>query len=122
MGGDVSLQPVDILIDIRYGFNGKRAETCVYTNAKPEALDELLGNCILDEVCKFLGRDPNPLNESTDLYTVKVGYWFDGDCFAIESDTNNRGMNVGILMAVMGELRSEGGGCIPVKPLAERAQ
>lgn len=111
----MSLRPVDILIEIRYGFNDKRAESCVYTNARTEALDELLGNCVQDQM--FRGRDPRPLNESLDLYTVSIGYFLDDDCFSIESDTNNYGMDVGIIMAVMGELHDNK---ITVKELKER--
>jgi hypothetical protein len=34
----MNLRPVDLLIIIKYGFNERKDETCVYTNARPEAL------------------------------------------------------------------------------------
>lgn len=111
--GEVTLAAVDVLIVVKYDFTD-HANTCIYTNARTEALDELLVNCLQDEVYKFLGRDPAEPNMGLDVYTIKVGYFLDDDCFSIESDTNNRGFTVGILSAVLGTLSD-----IAVKPLSE---
>lgn len=110
----MGMRPVDALIVIKYGFNGRRSESCVYTNARPEALEELLDTWIQDQV--GTGRDPNPPNEALDLYTIDIGYFLDVDAFSTESDTSNRGLSTGIVMAVVRELRE---GTLSVKGLEE---
>jgi|SRR5579863_4638104 len=109
----MTMAPVDILMVLKVDFK-EPSNTSIYTNARPEALDELLGNCIQDEVCKFLGRDPATPNMDLDVYTVKIGYFLDDDSFSIESDTNNRGFTVGLIGAILGNLKNT-----PVKDLKE---
>ena len=115
----MGLKPIDVLLVVKYGFNAEREKSCVYTNANPDAVIELLDNWVQDQVGAGSGRDPSPLNEALDLYTIELGYFLADDCFATESDTGNRGMNVGIIMSVIGELRDK---TLPIKTLQERPQ
>lgn len=110
----MGMRPVDALIVIKYGFNERRNESCVYTNARSEALEELLDIWIQDQV--GTGRDPSPLNEALELYTIDIGYFLDVDAFSTESDTGNKGMNVGIVMTAFREIRD---GTLAVRTLEE---
>lgn len=100
---------VDILIKIGYSFSNPE-QTVIKTNARKEALDELLSNWVQDQM--FTGADPAEPAEK-DPYEIKIGLVLENDQFHTESDTGNRGLTCGIVMDVLRRLET-----IPVLPLS----
>lgn len=111
----MSKVPVDIMMQISYHFDDM-PKTCIYTNAKPEVLEELFSNWLQDQM---FAKDKPPHDPSTlverDVYTVKIGLILEDDSFCTESDTGNHAMTVGLVMDVLSRVKD-----ITVKSLSER--
>lgn len=107
----MSLAPVDVLIVVSFDVTDP-TKTCIFTNARTEALEELLSNWLQDQIGR--GSDGKPAMER-DVYTIEIGLFLDDDSFCTASDTGNKGLTAGIMMEVMRDLKT-----IPVKALAER--
>ena len=99
----------DILIEV--DFPWKDEEFTVRTNAKREALDELLVDWLRSQMGQ--GADESPIEEHP-VYKLKLGFRVSDDGFALESNCGNKGLEAGILGRVMA-LLSKGKGT--VKPL-----
>lgn len=104
---------VDVLVVISYLVSDP-GSSVIYTNARPEALEEVLSAWVQDQVGH--GRDPVPFIERSS-YTIKIGLDVSTDSFATASDTGNRGLTAGLVMEIMKML-----GSIAVRSLAERPQ
>jgi len=101
---------VDILTVIRYASN-EPDKTCIFTNAKKEALEEIISTWVQDQIGR--GRDSNePINR--DLYVIKIGLGLEDDSFATESNTGNKDLTCGIVMDVLCRLST-----LTVKGLSE---
>ncbi len=102
----MALSRPDVLIRIHYC--DKHPENVVImTNARTEALDELLSAFLQD--CMFgnmTGLPRGPLVER-DHYEVKIGYWLDGDGFSVESDAGDAYLTVGLTAHVLGSLAGD---------------
>jgi hypothetical protein len=109
------MMKVDIVVDIRYSFQ-EGVPTCIFTNARTDndTLDDILSTWIRGQIGR--GEDPSPPVER-DIYTVKLGLSLDDDTFCTESNTGNKGLTCGIVMGVLGDLKT-----IPIKTLAERPE
>ena len=110
---------VDVLIVISYNFEDV-SKSCIYTNAREEALEELLSNWVQDQMFRNEPPEPRKFDER-DVYTIKIGLVIEDDSFCTESDTGNKGLTVGIVMAVLGMLpRIPKIDFISIKTLRER--
>lgn len=107
----------DILIVVEYHMNDDEGKTHIRTNAKREALDELMDNWLQDRM--FMTRqedresgekDGEPVER--DFYTIKIGYGVEPEAFAHESDTGDRRTTLGIIRVVLEKL-----GELEVRPL-----
>lgn len=94
----------DILVTIKFNPD-KPQDTRVVTNAKPAVVEEILDDWVRAQM--GAGSDPSkPANR--EVYTVKIGLRLEDDAFATESDTNNKGLTCGIVMAVAKLLHEPG--------------
>lgn len=93
---------VDVVIVIVYNFEDA-SKSCIYTNARTDndAIEDILSSWIQNQIGQ--GADPSPRVER-DVYTVRIGLVIEDDSFCTESDTGNRGLTAGIVMAVLGML------------------
>lgn len=82
----------DIIIEVYFDMNKERA--VVKTNAKREALRELLGDWLYAQIGK--GEDSAPPNEK-DEFKIKIKLDLKTDTFTTESDTGNKGLTCGII-------------------------
>jgi hypothetical protein len=101
---------IDVLTIIKYN-NNEPTKTCIYTNARLEALEEVISNWLMDQV----GRSDvlsQPVERSE--YTIRIGLALQDDVFCTESDTGSKGLTVGIVMYVLTRLKD-----IAVRPLEE---
>jgi hypothetical protein len=89
---------VDIVIKISYSFNDPE-QTVIKTNARKEALEELLSNWVQDQISTG-ADDAQPADK--DPYEIKIGLILENDQFLTESDTGNRALTCGIVMDVLG--------------------
>lgn len=106
---------VDVLVEIHFDAKNEDPQsTTIYTNARLDngALEEIITTWIQDQMGR--GADPEKAVER-DLYKIKLGLVLDGDYFCTESDTGNKGLTCGIVMAVLKDLEK-----IPKKALSER--
>lgn len=90
----------DILLVLRHDYKDP-AKSCIYTNAKPEAVDEILENYLLDKIGSGRGKEASRDHEVRDLYTIKIGLCLEDDSFGTEADTGNWGLTVGIVMGFL---------------------
>lgn len=90
----------DITLDIFYDVNHPE-KTVIRTNAKKEALEEILEAWLQDQMGR--GKDESP-PEQRDLYRIMIGLNLDGDRFRVVSDTGNKGLTTGIVMDVFRNL------------------
>jgi|SRR5271155_5175254 len=102
---------VDVLIVIRHDVC-EPDKTCVYTNGRPEALEEILSAWLQNEMGR--GRDETPFARR-DVYTIEIGLVLENDSFFTKSDTGNKGLTCGIVMDALRNLKK-----FAVKPLSER--
>lgn len=91
----------DILIDIEFRISSPE-ETVIRTNAKEEALEELLTNWIFDQMNS--GKNDGVEAAGRDVYRIRIGLRIEDDAFACESDTGNFGLTVGIVSEVLNRL------------------
>lgn len=90
----------DIIIEIVYNLK-EPDKTEIKTNAKKEALEEILGAWLTDQVGK--GRDDRkPVKKEE--YRVVIGLNLNDDSFLTNSDTGNKGLTCGIVMSVFNRL------------------
>lgn len=90
----------DILIKIHY--NDKHPDDfVVMTNARVEALEELLTNWVLDCMFGKMAGLPSGAHVEREHYEVKIAYWLAGDGFSVESDTGDAGLTVGLALETM---------------------
>lgn len=99
----------DISIIINFNINDE-AKTTIKTNAKPEALEEILSDWIRDQA--GLGEDLRNPNVSG-VYEIQINLDLSGDIFTTSSDTGNDGLTAGIVQRVFGTLKE-----IEVLPLS----
>lgn len=83
----------DITLDIFYDVNFPE-KTVIRTNARKEALEEILEAWLQDQM--GAGSDPSPPAQR-DLYRIMIGLNLDGDRFRVVSDTGNKGLTAGIM-------------------------
>ncbi len=98
---------VDIVIEITSDMK-EPGRTVIRTNAKPEALEEILGAWLANQIGR--GKDLSP-PIARDAYIVTIGLIFEEDAFCTESDTGNKSLTAGIVMDVARRLAE-----IPVEP------
>ena len=93
----------DILIRIHY-CDKHPDDIVIMTNARTEALEELLGAFLQD--CMFGDMTGLPRGQHVERshYEVKIGYWLDSDGFSVESDTGDAALTVGLTAHVLGAL------------------
>lgn len=103
----------DIIIGFTFNFEKPEA-TIIYTNARTEALEELLTNWVQDQVGSGGGGDPPTEKDET---TITIGYFLSDDCFGTESDAGNKGLTVGVVIDMIPRLSQ-----LIVKPWSERPQ
>lgn len=102
---------VDVLVVIHHDVC-ERGRTCVYTNGRSEALEEILSAWLQNEMGR--GRDDAPFVERA-VYTIEIGLALEDDTFFTKSDTGNRGLTCGVVMDALRNLKK-----FAVKPLSER--
>lgn len=93
---------VDIVIKISASIKNPE-QTVIKTNARKEALDELLSNWLQDQI--GTGAD-NAEPADKDPYEITIGLILENDQFLTESDTGNRALTCGIVMDVLSRLSS----------------
>jgi hypothetical protein len=96
----------DIVMEIYYPLDTPK-EFRIKTNAKTEVVADLVGTYIQD-CCIGRGVDETPANEQ-DEYRIVIGLQLSDDSWGITSNTGNKGLTTGILMAVM-KMLDEGHG------------
>lgn len=110
---------VDVVIEIHFDLKNQ-ANTCIYTNAMPNVIDEILVSWVQDQMGRQV-RDESPATER-DVYTIKIGVRLEDDAFGHESDTGNHSLTVGIVANILSRL--EGGGPqgpqITIRDLSEK--
>jgi hypothetical protein len=92
----------DIVIDILYDMKTPE-RTVVKTNAKSEALDEIISTWL--QLQAGQGEDVRQANDR-DIYNIRIGLSLQGDVFSTSSDTGNDGLTCGIVMDVWQRLDS----------------
>ncbi len=106
---------VDVLVEIHFDAKDENPEkSCIYTNARLDngALEEIITGWIQDQIGR--GEDP-AIPVERDLYKIKIGLVIEDDSFCTESDTGNKGLTCGIVMAVLKDLER-----IPKRALSDR--
>ena len=91
----------DIMIEIRENIP-EPAKTVIRTNAKPEALEEILEAWLREQM--GAGADQSTPTER-EVYTVKLALDLSDDTFSVESDTGNESLTTGIVMRVFRDLK-----------------
>ncbi len=90
----------DIVVEIHYDLK-KPEQTIIKTNARKEALEEILEAWLLDQVGRGQdGRQP----ARRDVYLVRIGLDLSDDTFFTESDTGNSALTCGLIMDVLARL------------------
>lgn len=97
----MSFQP-DVLIKLDFDMEHPE-KSVIRTNARPEALEEILGAWIQDQMGR--GKDPSPPVERS-RYAITIGLRVADDAFATESDCGNKGLATGIVLDVFQRLGS----------------
>lgn len=90
----------DILIKISFNI-ADPDKTVIRTNARKEALEELLSAWVYDQMGR--GGD-NSTPEEKDIYQVVIGFEVAEDIFATTSDTGNKGLTAGLVMDTLRRL------------------
>jgi hypothetical protein len=98
----------DVLIEIRYRVrDGEAPEVRIRTNAKKEAIEELLGEWVTDRM--FMTHQP-PRNlgepEERAEYLIRIGYKLEPESWSVESDTGNDDLTIGIVIDTVSRLDS----------------
>lgn len=96
----------DIVIEIAFDMDAPHGSV-IRTNAKPEALEEILAAWLQDQVGR--GKDDRP-PARRDVYRIRIGLRIEDDAFGTESDTGNASLTCGIVMEVinlLGRLKVE---------------
>ncbi len=105
MGGSAMTKghvKVDIRLEITYDMRDPKL-TEIKTNAKNTAVEEILENYILSQA--GTGADGSkPSNRR--WYKIVIGLDLGDDTFFTESNTGNKGLTVGIVMAVLKDLKN----------------
>jgi hypothetical protein len=110
----------DVVIEIRAHF-ASEAETAplekieFFTNAKPEYLDEILGNYLQDQM--MIGTRGTPIPRL--MYTIQIGLFLAADFFVTNSDCGINTLTVGIVSTCYGDEQRRGRR-IDVRALADR--
>ncbi len=86
----------DITLEITYPVQNPRAST-IRTNARPEAIEELLATWIAGQQGK--GEDDRKPNELSE-YVIVIELDLSNDSFTTRSNTGNKGLTAGIVMDV----------------------
>ncbi len=92
----------DIILEIAFNLNEPK-KTIIKTNAKKEALEEILETWISCQMGK--GADTSKPAQK-DVYAIKIYVDLTDDSFVTESDTGNKGLTCGIIMNVFSNLKN----------------
>jgi hypothetical protein len=87
-----------VIIDITYDLNADKATFGPNTNAKTEAIPEIITAYLRDQMGQ--GEDLSPPNHQS-LYHIKLGLDLTDDSFRVEHDCGNEGLSTGILLLVL---------------------
>ncbi len=90
----------DIVLEIAFNISDP-GKTVIRTNAKKEALDGILEAWLS---CQIGQSKDKSKAEERDLYKIKIQMDLSDDSFYTSSDTGNKGLTCGIVMAVFKRL------------------
>lgn len=89
---------MDIYTEIAYDINS--GIPLIRTNLKEDRIDEFLTDYIRSQIGK--GEDKSKADKR-EVYNIKIECDLSFDIFSIESDTGNKGLAAGIIMASIGK-------------------
>ena len=98
----------DVLVEINYDL-ASPDKSVIRTNARMEALEEILDNWVRDQMFRERRQYGEPTTRKT--YRIRIGLRIADDTFACESDTGNHALTVGIVADVytrLSKLKVEG--------------
>ena len=91
----------DVLVEISYCLASPE-KTVIRTNARKEALEEIISSWILDQMGRGSKDTGQPAEKET--YLIRIGLRIADDAFGHESDTGNHSLTVGIVADVLHRL------------------
>ena len=101
----------DVILEISH--NIQNGTTTIKTNARKEALEEVLEAWLYGQMGQ--GEDTNP-PRMKETYSIRIALDLSTDTFRTASDTGNKGLTCGIIMGVHKQVRLKSRG-IKVIPL-----
>jgi len=94
------MSKVDITLEINFNIN-ESDKTTIRTNAKKEAIEEIFEAWLSCQTGQ--GKDESEPNKK-DEYKIEIQLDLSDDTFFTKSDTGNKGLTCGIVMAVFERL------------------
>jgi len=84
-------------------YNLKEDSYAVSGSVKKEQVQEVLEEWLRTQI--GLGSDESRPNEK-DIYTITIKLELNGDIFSVESDTGNKSLTTGIILALVKEIKA----------------
>ncbi len=93
----------DVLVEISYCLSHPE-KTVIRTNARKEALEEIISSWIQDQMGRGSKETGQPAERET--YLIRIGLRIADDAFGHESDTGNHSLTVGLVLDVLRRLET----------------